>query len=362
MLLRLDETTTAEESVISPIRAELYALIDHGVDCFHRAVDLLEHSERLYVLSRLYQSRKMYKMVLATWKRILEGEDDERGEFTNGELEMRKYLSKIRDPAVVEEYGTWLAGRNPRLGVQVFADEDSRVKLEPAQVLRLLKQKAPEAVKEYLEHLVFAKNNAQYANDLIGFYLDSVISILENSEDSRSLLLQSYETYRALRPPRPTYRQFITDNAVDEDWFRSRLRLLQLLDGNHGAAAEYDVSTVLSRIEPFEQELVPEMIILDGRQARHPQALRLLTQGLGDYDTAINYCLYGGASMYRPDHRAEAAFEVTIPSHEEQAALFGHLLPEFLQIEDFSDRIEQTSNLLERFGGWYDVQQVSLAI
>jgi hypothetical protein len=48
----------------------------------------------------------------------------------------------------------------------------------------------------------------------------------------------------------------------------------------------------------------------------------------------------------------------TLPSWEQQAELFGFLLSEFLHIEDISTRIEQTSNLLERFGGWFDVGHV----
>ena len=44
------------------------------------------------------------------------------------------------------------------LGTQVFADNASRVRLEPADVVALLKERAPNAVQVYLEHLVFAKN------------------------------------------------------------------------------------------------------------------------------------------------------------------------------------------------------------
>jgi hypothetical protein len=38
--------------------------------------------------------------------------------------------------------------------------------------------------------------------------------------------------------------------------------------------------------------------------------------------------------------------------------MFGHLLKEFLTIEDLSQRVERTSELLERFGGWLDVADV----
>ncbi|KAI9710059.1 MAG: hypothetical protein M1812_007523 [Candelaria pacifica] len=357
VLLRLDLQSPKGPATPSSIRAELNGFIDHGVACFDRAVELLEAARRLYILSRLYQSRKLARDVLATWRRILEGEIDEGGEFDDGENKVREYLIKSRDPVLVEEFGTWLARRNPKIGVRVFADDNSRIKLNPSQVVKLLQKGAPDAVKEYLEHLVFGKNNTQYVNELIFFYLDSVLAILKDSETARSTLAQTYESYRALRPPKPTYRQFITDNVIDEEWWQNRLRLLQLLGGNRGAASDYNVEAILQRIEPYEQELVPEMIILHGRQARHPQAIRLLTHGLGDFDTAINYCLMGGSSIFHPMSSGHMRPN-TVPTRQEQATLFSYLLAEFMRIEDLTDRIERSSELLERFGGWLDVAQV----
>ncbi len=355
-LMLHQDSLRGQDSSFSSSRAELYSFVDAGLDCFERAVVLLEQYQRLYVLSRLYQSRKLTAMVLQTWRRIIDGEKDLGGEFVDGENEVRKYLTKIRDPALVEQFGTWLAKRNPFLGVQVFTDDNRRVKLEPRAVVRLLQGNAPNAVKVYLEHLVFGKKNFQYANDLISYYLDSVLSILESSSEARDILLASYETYRALDPPKPTYRQFIIDNAISLPWWHDRLRLLELLGGSHGTDFSYDVAQVLSRIEPYEQHLVPESIILDGRQGRHEQALRLLTHGLGDFHTAINYCLLGGASIFHPVSGHTTSFPA--PSRDEQKVLFRSLLHEFLHIEDAVNRLERTSELLERFGSWYDVSHV----
>lgn len=337
-------------------RAELYSVVDSGIDCFDRAVTLLESYNRLYVLSRLYQQRKLALKVLETWRRIIEGARDDGGELVDGENEVRKYLVRVRDPSLVDEYGIWLAQRNPLLGVQVFTDDNRRVRMQPTEVVYLLRQRAPEAVKVYLEHLVFGKKSYQYANDLISYYLDSVLAMLESSDEACSILAQSYESYRALHPPKPTYRQFVVDNAVPQSWWHDRLRLLELLGGSHGSDFSYDVAGILARIEPFEKELVPESIILDGRQGRHQQAIRLLVHGLGDYHTAINYCLLGGASIFHPMSGSVGLADAQ--SRDEQGALFGYLLSEFLHIEDFGDRLERTSELLERFGSWYDVRQV----
>lgn len=355
VLLEQDGKDPSRISRPSPTRTELYALVDSGVDCFEHAITLLERYKRLFVLSRLYQSRRMARKVLETWRRIIEGERDDGGGLVDGENEVRRYLVIIKDTGLVDEYGTWLARRNPALGVQVFTNDSSRVKWEPQQVVMLLRRKAPDAVKVYLEHLVFGKKNVKYANDLISYYLDNVLNVLGSSDEARNILSQSYVSYRALRPPKPTYRQFITENAVSMPWWHDRLRLLELIGGSHGSDFSYDVGNIMSRIEPFEQDLVPESIILDGRQGRHEQALRLLTHGLGDYHTAVNYCLLSGASIFHPTSGSTA---ISAPSQEEQAVLFGYLLNEFLRIEDVSDRLERTSELLERFGSWYDVRDV----
>ncbi|KAF2786548.1 hypothetical protein K505DRAFT_368141 [Melanomma pulvis-pyrius CBS 109.77] len=361
ILLLLDRDSPKGPATAGSLRAELNELVDNEVDCYDRAVTLLESFNRLYVLSRLYQRNSKASMkatnVLATWRRILEGEMDEGGEFVDGELELRKYLSRIRDQALVEEYGAWLANRNPKLGVQIFADDHSRVKFEPTRAVAILKEKAPGAVKEYLEFLVFGKKHTQYVNELITFYLSIVITELETTPSSRTTLLQTYETYRALHPPKPTYRQFITDNALPAEWWTSRLRLLQLLGSNQPTTSSYDVPSVLARLQPYEQELVPEMIILNGRQGRHQESIRLLTRGLGDFDTAISYCLLGGSSIFRPQNSGYVS-AAEIPSKTEQSRLFSYLLQEILHLDDIAQRIERTGELLERFGGWFDVGEV----
>jgi hypothetical protein len=198
ILLLLDQHSPRGPATGGSVRSELNDVVDKGVDCFDRAVELFEQFNRLYVLSRLYQSRKMTGQVLATWRRIVDGERDAGGELLEGEQDIRRYLTKIRDQPLVQEYGAWLANRNPKLGAQIFADDNARVKFQPSEAVALLKEKAPGAVKDYLEHLVFGKNHVQYVNDLISFYLDTVLHELERSEQAKSTLLQSYETYRAL--------------------------------------------------------------------------------------------------------------------------------------------------------------------
>lgn len=201
--------------------------------------------------------------------------------------------------------------------------------------------------------------HTQYVNELVTYYLETVITELETNPSSRQTLAQTYETYRILAPPKPTYHSFITDNALPEEWWQARLRLLQLLGDNRPSSSSYEVASILQRLAPYEQELVSEMIILNGQQGRHPEALRLLTHGLGDYNTAISYCLYGYASIFRPATAGAPPVSTSeMPSREEQSALFTFLLREFLLIDDISARVEQASDLLARFGGWFEVSDV----
>lgn len=352
LLLTLDARSRHGPAQRGSVRAELNSVIDDGIECFDRVAALFEDHNRLYLLSRLYQSRKMSRDVLATWRRIIEGEEDKGGELTNGQATVRNYLTKISDPKLVEEYGSWLAHKDPSLGVQVFADRNSKVRFEPKQAVQILQANAPAAVKTFLEHLVFDKNLPEYANDLISYYLDSVLSELETSSKATSILLDSYHDYRARTMPKPTYSQFAEDLDIDADWWRNRLRLLQLLGGSHGAASKYDVTGMLERIRTHESELVPEMIVLAGKQGQHDEAIRLLVQGLGDYDTAVSYCLRGGSSTYSP--LLGSLPDEAAPSRAQQEELFKHLLGEFLRLENESDRLDQTSELLERFAGWFD--------
>lgn len=352
VLLELDRHSPKGLGKGGAVRAELGALVDSGMDCFDRAAGLLESYHRFFALSRLYQSRKMSADVLATWKRVLEGEEDDAQELVDGEQRVREYLTKISNQALVQEYGLWLANRNPKLGVQVFAEDKGKSpKFEPAKAVELLRADAPGAVKYYLEHLVFDKGYETYVNELISYYLEIVIDDLE-SPASRDRVLAAYAAYRALQSPKPTYRHFLTEIAPEDDevW-QSRLRLLQLLGGPH----EYDIAAIRERTDNLSGDLlVPETIIIAGRERKHEDALRLLVHNLGDYDTAVSYCLRGGATIYSPSQGRRAS----IPEVEQQRRLFQVVLREFLSIDDVSDRVEQTSALLDRFSGWFDIDDV----
>ncbi|KAJ6789741.1 hypothetical protein PWT90_05741 [Aphanocladium album] len=358
VLLELDRRAPKALGRHSPVKIELHELVDKGVDCFDRAVDILESHHRLFILSRLYQSRKMAGDVLATWKRILEGDRDDGQEFQDGEQRIKEYLSKISNQSLVKEYGVWLARRNPKLGVEIFAEDRSKAaKFEPTQVVEILRDEAPAAVKYFLEHLTFGKGHTAYINELIFYYLDIVIGDLKLSEASRDAVMAAYTAYKALQAPKPTYHHFLTANTPeDNEVWQSRLRLLQLL----GGANDYNTASIRERISSLPGDLlVPETIILAGRESHHEQALHLLVHKLGDYDSVVSYCLRGGASVFStPEGTPRRSSDAPPPSTEHQQRLFSVVLREFLSIEDASERVEQTGALLERFGGWFDLDEV----
>lgn len=364
VLLILDspEYLSQKGSTLVPegnVRAELYTLVDRDVEDFDRISSLLQSFGRLYVLSILLQNRKMYREVLVTWKRILEEEGDTTGEFEDGEGKVKNYLLKLKDRPLVEEFGKWLVARNTKLGVQVFSDDKAKARFEPEKVLEILRENAPSAVRSYVNQLV-EKGNTKYANDLILLHLNDLMKVLENLPSAWERLKDSYESYRALTSPKPTYQEFIADNSIpfleatdgatetelQDNWWRNRLRFLELLSGEN----PYDVAEVLRSLSRYREVLVPEMVILYGKEGRHEDAIRLLTHGLKDFDTAINYCLFGGLSIFHT--------RKIITDREEQRALFAVLLGEFLKLEDYQEQMEQTTLLLERFGGWVDVTHV----
>jgi vacuolar protein sorting-associated protein 3 len=82
---------------------------------------------------------------------------------------------------------------------------------------------------------------------------------------------------------------------------------------------------------------------------RHEEALHLLAHDLKDFQGAETYCYSGGT------------FE-TVKSLDDHAALqrnlFTRLLGEYLRLDDMSDRISQTVNLLDRWGRFFDVKMV----
>lgn len=353
------------------VRQELYKMCDYpsSVECFDRCVYLLENFKRLYVLSILYQSKKMSREVLETWKRLFESGDEKAlAEFGEGEDRIADYLLAKKDRELVKEYGLWLANRNQRLGIKVFADERARVKWDVQEVLEMFKQYAPVALRGYVEHLVVEQKNYAYSNELLSIYLSTITNPLSSPNPTTASLISSYEAYRALDLPKPTYRKFLEENVLPAtvagdgaDWWTQRLTFLDLLASATQIGSAYDNSTMMGKLEPFKELLVAEMIVLYGRAGNHDAALHFLVHELRDFDGSIEYCLDGGKS--RPSSRKSgkssggktgAQVENVNITREDQEKLFALVLVEALKMGDWMARQQWVEMLLDQWGGWMD--------
>ncbi|KAK9473186.1 uncharacterized protein V1510DRAFT_415349 [Dipodascopsis tothii] len=338
-----DETTTKEE---------IYNFTDSTVDdeSFADAARLLEAAGRYFALSRLYQSRKRVSDVCRTWRKMVDGEWHD-AEFVDGDRKMMEYLLRCRDENTVFEYGIWLMKRNAEYGVRVFVDDHRRVvATNDVRLRNEIRKIGGEAWRLYLENMVVVQQKLDYANELVLLYTNDVIAVVESDPGVRQEVIQSYEDYRALSPPKIAYTLFLESRAEQSsspDAIAMRLKFLHILQSD----AQYDLEEVFRRIKPHEDFLVTEMVILNGKLSHHHSALHILCHSLADYDTAIAYCLYGGHSIY-------ATSSPSVVSPDQQKELFEMLLVEFLKLKSTDERIKCTKRLLDGFGTHLDLQFV----
>ncbi|KAK9458719.1 uncharacterized protein V1516DRAFT_699092, partial [Lipomyces oligophaga] len=336
-------------------KEEIYNFTDSSVDdqSFPESVKLLESHKKYFALSRLYQSRRMTAEVCSTWRKMITKEWEDT-EFTDGEHKMAEYLLRCKDENILWEYGLWLMRLNPELGVQVFIDERRKVKISADKLKDEVRKIGGEAWRLYLEDVVFVQRNIQYANELVLLYTSDVIDLVETDEAARQEIIQSYEEYRALIPPKAAYTLFLEGkmaSSTNKEAVTMRLKFLHILQSE----VKYDTQEVLRRIRPYENFMITEMVILYGKLKMHHSALPILCHSLADYDTAFAYCLHGGHVIHTDDL---AVGDETMVSSEQQGELFKLLLLEFLKLKSSEDRIKCTKRLLEGWGNLLDLQFV----
>lgn len=336
-------------------KEEIYSFTDSSVDdhSFPESIKLLEDHQKYFALSRLYQSRKLVAEVCETWRKIISGEWED-SEFTDGEHKMAEYLLRCKNEKIVWEYGLWLMRRNAELGLLVFIDERRRAKIDAMKLKDEIRKIGGEAWRMYLEDVVFRQQHVEFANELVLLYTSDVIEVVESNEEARQEIIQSYEEYRALVPPKAAYTLFLEGKmteSANQEAVVMRLKFLNVLQSD----VDYDVQEVLRRIKPHEDFLVTEMVILYGKLSLHHSALHILCHLLADYDTAFAYCLYGGHVIHAS---GSAIGEQSEASTYQQTELFKLLLVEFLKLRSTEDRIKCTKRLLEGWGNMLDLQFV----
>ena len=212
------------------------------------------------------------------------------------------------------------------------------------------------------------EQNYAYSNDLLLIYLNTLTSTLSSPSETTTDLQSSYEAYRALSLPKPTYRKFLEDNILPAndgaDWWSQRLTFLELLASASEMGVGYDDSVIMEKLEAYSHLLIPEMIVLYGRASDHEKALNLLVHELRDFDGSVIYCIHVGKSgLSSEDGKKGKNLKAGKGSkiREEQERLFGLLFVEALNLKDWIVRQEWTEMLLERWGGWLDAVHVSSA-
>ena len=198
---------------------------------------------------------------------------------------------------------------------------------------------------------------------------------MSSSNPTTASLSSSYEAYRALDLPKPTYRKFLEENIVPAtvagdgaDWWTQRLTFLDLLASATEIGSAYDNSTMMEKLEPFKELLVAEMVVLYGRAGNHDAALHLLVHELRDFDGSVEYCLDGGKprssrkSGKSSNGKTDAQMGNVSITREDQEKLFALVLVEALKMGDWMVRQQWVEMLLEQWGGWMDPVHVSLYV
>ena len=302
---------------------------------------MLEEHQRYYVLSRLYQQRKLSQKVLETWRKMIEGiwPDDD---FRNGEQRMKTYLLKLRDQNLVWEYGVWLLERNPSIGLEALTGGARRsAPFTKSRILAQLKNSSGPALILYLEHLKANDPNADVYNELCAKYIEQMSSSFTSSSQVQETFSRIVREFRNLQSTQKTHfevylnPQGLLDGSTNSDeqlFWETRIKLMRSLQEPYA----FDTERILKLIEHADEAkayALEERVILYGRLERHVDALNVLTKDLHDFVGAEMYCFYGGTNP-----------QTSTPS----SVLFKLLLDSYLALltEAGDDGIRQTLNLL----------------
>ncbi|MBN3281869.1 TGFA1 protein, partial [Polyodon spathula] len=192
------------------------------------------------------------------WVRIVKGElqDTTRPDLYEYVVD---FLSFCSSQELVWKYADWALQKNQKVGVQIFTrrpvDEEKTGKLNPDDIIKYL-HKYPQAVTQYLEHLVLDRKiqKEKFHTHLAVLYLDEVLQL-------HSQIDQHCEE---LSPARAKLRSLLQQSCL------------------------YRVQLVLGKIKDTDLNL--ERAILYGKLEEHDKALHILVHQLKDFQAAEDYC------------------------------------------------------------------------
>ncbi|KAG4303091.1 hypothetical protein PCK1_000757 [Pneumocystis canis] len=336
--------------------SSLYELIDSGIECFDNAVTILEENKKYFLLSKLYESKKMHNKVLEIWKNILDGAFFDE-EFLNGEEKMKNYLYEIDDDNLCIDYGIWLIERIQHIGNEFFVNISSKktFKLSIDEMVNIIRSRSKICLKIYLEYVVSSSNsyNLSFLNELLLLYMSEIISYLEIPL-IRDAVKQSIVNYRESMNDKLPYFEYMSTCMVQSDneykeFILDRIKLIDLLQSTSG----YDLEFVLKFLSPQKDLLVIELVILYGRSDRHEEALTILIQTLRDYKTSEIYCYHRGLSikLFYDNQETEEFLS-------QRKELFQLLLDQYLELLDYDQKHFRVSLLLKRWSIYLDAIHV----
>ncbi|XP_041128039.1 transforming growth factor-beta receptor-associated protein 1 homolog [Polyodon spathula] len=218
----------------------------------------LEKHKKYFALGLLYHCNGQDDAAVQLWVRIVKGElqDTTRPDLYEYVVD---FLSFCSSQELVWKYADWALQKNQKVGVQIFTrrpvDEEKTGKLNPDDIIKYL-HKYPQAVTQYLEHLVLDRKiqKEKFHTHLAVLYLDEVLQL-------HSQIDQHCEE---LSPARAKLRSLLQQSCL------------------------YRVQLVLGKIKDTDLNL--ERAILYGKLEEHDKALHILVHQLKDFQAAEDYC------------------------------------------------------------------------
>ncbi|XP_041114796.1 transforming growth factor-beta receptor-associated protein 1-like [Polyodon spathula] len=218
----------------------------------------LEKHKKYFALGLLYHCNGQDDAAVQLWVRIVKGELQDTTQPDLYEYVV-DFLSFCSSQELIWKYADWALQKNQKVGVQIFTrrpvDKEKGGKLNPDDIIKYL-HKYPQAVTQYLEHLVLDRKiqEEQFHTHLAVLYLDEVLQLRSQSDQH------------------------------SEELNTARAKLRSLLQ----QSCLYRVQLLLGKIKDTDLNL--ECAILYGKLEEHDKALHILVHQLKDFQAAEDYC------------------------------------------------------------------------
>lgn len=200
--------------------------------------------------------------------------------------------------SAIMHYAWWLTDLSESDGVDVFTKSPRTNDMDPDEILEKLEGYSNEAVRTYLEYLVFTQKSvrAEYHTRLACTYVRDVQKRINNQ------LQELVDDFKKQNRPmkidpvedgsnKTTFVGYLGAQAKQTELVKLRLLLIRLLQNSQ----LYSPSVLLDVLEKAGP-LDIEKVIVYGRMRKHKEALDILIHDLSDFVGAETYCVTNGQS------------------------------------------------------------------